>query len=148
MFPIETFKVQISSLSTIELLTTTTTTTTTTTKKKKKKRIYKHFLKRPFSLAIIRITGLNPFLCNFSKERGVEWGASNTKIPFLRVQDTHRIDRNGFCDIAFLKQVCSRVSSFFFSFSFSFSFLSHILLNQHQNSKFETKLAFILFFSL
>ena len=137
MFPIETFKVQISSLSTIELLTTTTTT---------KKRIYKHFLKRPFSLAIIRITGLNPFLCNFSKERGVEWGASNTKIPFLRVQDTHRIDRNGFCDIAFLKQVCSRVSSF--SFSFSFSFLSHILLNQHQNSKFETKLAFILFFSL
>ena len=139
MFPIETFKVQISSLSTIELLTTTTTT---------KKRIYKHFLKRPFSLAIIRITGLNPFLCNFSKERGVEWGASNTKIPFLRVQDTHRIDRNGFCDIAFLKQVCSRVSSFFFSFSFSFSFLSHILLNQHQNSKFETKLAFILFFSL
>ena len=142
MFPIETFKVQISSLSTIELLTTTSTTTTT------KKRIYKHFLKRPFSLAIIRITGLNPFLCNFSKERGVEWGASNTKIPFLRVQDTHRIDRNGFCDIAFLKQVCSRVSSFFFSFSFSFSFLSHILLNQHQNSKFETKLAFILFFSL
>ena len=139
MFPIETFKVQISSLSTIELLTTTTTT---------KKRIYKHFLKRPFSLAIIRITGLNPFLCNFSKERGVEWGASNTKIPFRRVQDTHRIDRNGFCDIAFLKQVCSRVSSFFFSFSFSFSFLSHILLNQHQNSKFETKLAFILFFSL
>ena len=140
MFPIETFKVQISSLSTIELLTTTTT--------KKKKRIYKHFLKRPFSLAIIRITGLNPFLCNFSKERGVEWGASNTKIPFLRVQDTHRIERNGFCDIAFLKQVCSRVSSFFFSFSFSFSFLSHILINQHQNSKFETKLAFILVFSL
>ena len=142
MFPIETFKVQISSLSTIELLTTTSTTTTT------KKRIYKHFLRKPFSLAIIRITGLNPFLCNFSKERGVEWGASNTKIPFLRVQDTHRLDRNGFCDIAFLKQVCSRVSSFFFSFSFSFSFLSHILLNQHQNSKFETKLAFILFFSL
>ena len=138
MFPIETFKVQNSSFSTIELLTKR--------KKKKKKRIYKHFLKRPFSLAIIRITGLNPFLCNFSKERGVEWGASNTKIPFLRVQDTHRIDRNGFCDIAFLKQVCSRVSSF--SFSFSFSFLSHILLNQHQNSKFETKLAFILFFSL